>query len=215
MVDLRRLSGDGGGTPSSTDKVRFHTGRHAMPEDSLLKDLRRRMDGAVEVLRKEFGGLRTGRASASLLEPITVAAYGGTLPLNQVANVSVPEPRMITVQVWDRGMVKAVDKAIREAGLGLNPQTEGQVIRVPIPDLNEERRRELTRVTAKYAEQARVSVRNVRRDGVDMLRRREKDAEISQDQQRKLQQEVQHLTDDYVKRIDEALAQKDREILQV
>lgn len=122
---------------------------------------------------------------------------------------------MITVQVWDRAMVKAVDKAIREAGLGLNPQTEGQVIRVPIPDLNEERRRELTRVTAKYAEQARVSVRNVRRDGVELLRRQEKDSEISQDQQRKLQQEVQHLTDDYIKRIDEALAQKDREILQV
>ena len=186
-----------------------------MPEDALLRDLRRRMDGAVEVLRKEFGGLRTGRASASLLEPITVAAYGGTVPLNQLANVSVPEPRMITVQVWDRAMVKAIDKAIRESGLGLNPQTEGQVIRVPIPDLNEERRRELTRVTAKYAEQARVSVRNIRRDGVDMLRRREKEAEISQDQQRKLQQEVQHLTDDYVKRIDEALAQKDSEILQV
>jgi ribosome recycling factor len=186
-----------------------------MPEDTFLKDLRRRMDGAVEVLRKEFGGLRTGRASASLLEPVTVGAYGGTMPLNQLANVSVPEPRMITVQVWDRAMVKAVDKAIREAGLGLNPQTEGQVIRVPIPDLNEERRRELTRVTAKYAEQARVSVRNIRRDAVDLLRRREKDAEISQDQQRKLQQDVQHLTDEYVKRIDEALAQKDREILQV
>jgi ribosome recycling factor len=186
-----------------------------MPEDALLKDLRRRMDGAIEVLRKEFGGLRTGRASASLLEPITVAAYGGALPLNQVANVSVPEPRMITVQVWDRAMVKAVDKAIREAGLGLNPQTEGQVIRVPIPDLNEERRRELTRVAAKYAEQGRVAVRNVRRDGVDLLKRREKDAEISQDQLRRLQQEVQHLTDDYIKRIDQALAQKDTEILQV
>jgi ribosome recycling factor len=186
-----------------------------MPEDTFLKDLRRRMDGAVEVLRKEFGGLRTGRASASLLEPVSVGAYGGTVPLNQLANISVPEPRMITVQVWDRAMVKAVDKAIREAGLGLNPQTEGQVIRVPIPDLNEERRRELTRVTAKYAEQARVSVRNVRRDGVELLRRQEKDSEISQDQQRKLQQEVQHLTDDYIKRIDDALAQKDREILQV
>jgi ribosome recycling factor len=186
-----------------------------MPEDQLLTDLRRRMDGAIEVLRKEFGGLRTGRASASLLEPITVPAYGGTLPLNQVANVSVPEPRLITVQVWDRAMVKAVDKAIRESGLGLNPQTEGQVIRVPIPDLNEERRRELTRVSAKYAEQARVSVRNVRRDGIDVLKRREKDTDITQDQQRKLQQEVQHLTDDYIRRIDEALAQKDREILQV
>jgi ribosome recycling factor len=186
-----------------------------MPEDALLNDLRRRMEGALEVLRKEFGGLRTGRASAGLLEPITVAAYGGTMPINQLANVSVPEPRTITVQVWDRAMVKAVDKAIRESGLGLNPQTEGQVIRVPIPDLNEERRRELTRVTAKYAEQARVSVRNVRRDGVELLRRREKEADISQDQQRKLQQEVQHLTDEYIKRIDETLGQKDREILQV
>jgi ribosome recycling factor len=186
-----------------------------MAEDALLKDLRRRMDGAVEVLRKEFGGLRTGRASASLLDPITVAAYGGMMPLNQLANVNVPEPRMITVQVWDRAMVKAVDKAIRESGLGLNPQTEGQVIRVPIPDLNEERRRELTRVAAKYAEQARVSVRNIRRDGVELLRRREKEAGISQDQQRKLQQDVQHLTDEYIKRIDEALAQKDGEILQV
>jgi len=186
-----------------------------MTEDSLLTDLRRRMDGASEVLRKEFGGLRTGRASASLLEPVTVSAYGGTLPINQLANVSVPEPRMVTVQVWDRAMVKAVDKAIREAGLGLNPQTEGQVIRVPIPDLNEERRRELTRVSAKYAEQARVSVRNVRRDGIEVLRRREKGAEISQDEQRKLQHEIQNLTDDYIRRIDEALAQKDKEILQV
>jgi ribosome recycling factor len=186
-----------------------------MPEDPLLIDLRRRMDGALDVLRKEFGGLRTGRASASLLEPIIVPAYGNTMPLNQVANISVPEPRMITVQVWDRAMVKAVDKAIREAGLGLNPQTEGQVIRVPIPDLNEERRRELTRVSAKYAEQARVSVRNVRRDGIDVLKRREKETDITQDQQRKLQQDVQHLTDDYIRRIDEALAQKDREILQV
>jgi ribosome recycling factor len=186
-----------------------------MPEDQLLTDLRRRMDGALEVLRKEFGGLRTGRASASLLEPITVPAYGGTLPLKQMANISVPEPRTITVQVWDRVMVKAVDKAIRESGLGLNPQTEGQVIRVPIPDLNEERRRELTRVSARYAEQARVSVRNVRRDGIDVLKRREKETDITQDQQRKLQQEVQHLTDDYIRRIDEALEQKDQEILQV
>jgi ribosome recycling factor len=186
-----------------------------MLEDSLLADLRRRMDGAIEVLRKEFGGLRTGRASASLLEPVTVSAYGGAMPITQLANVSVPEPRMITVQVWDRAMVKAVDKAIREAGLGLNPQTEGQVIRVPIPDLNEERRRELTRVSARYAEQARVSVRNVRRDGIEVLRRREKGAEISRDEQRKLQHEIQHLTDDYIRRIDDALTQKDKEILQV
>ena len=186
-----------------------------MAQEELLKDLRRRMDGALEVLRKEFGGLRTGRASTSLLEPVQVNAYGGMVPLNQVASVNVPEPRMISVQVWDRSVVKAVDKAIREAGLGLNPQTEGQVIRVPIPELNEERRRELTRVAAKYAEQARVSVRNVRRDGIEALRRLEKDGEIAQDEHRKLDREVQQLTDDHIKRIDETLAQKDKEILQV
>jgi len=186
-----------------------------MSEEPLLTDLRRRMDGALEVLRKEFGGLRTGRASASLLEPISVAAYGNTVPLNQVASINVPEPRLITVQVWDRGVVKAVDKAIRESGLDLNPQTEGQVIRVPIPDLNEERRRNLTRVAAKYAEDAKVSVRNVRRDGIEALRRQEKEGEIPQDEHRRLQREVQHLTDEIIKRIDEALTQKDREILQV
>jgi ribosome recycling factor len=186
-----------------------------MDQEELLKDLRRRMDGAIDVLRKEFGGLRTGRASASLLEPVVVPAYGGTVPLNQVASVNVPEPRMITVQVWDRGVVKAVDKAIREAGLGLNPQTEGQVIRVPIPELNEERRRELTRVAAKYAEDARVAVRKVRQHGMESLRRLEKDGEISQDEHRKLEKDIQHLTDDHIKRIDETLTQKDKEILQV
>jgi ribosome recycling factor len=186
-----------------------------MAQDELLNDLRRRMDGAIEVLHKEFGGLRTGRASASLLEPIMVSAYGGTVPLNQVASVNVPEPRMITVQVWDRGVVKAVDRAIREAGLGLNPQTEGQVMRVPIPELNEERRRELTKVAAKYAEDARIAVRKVRQHGIEALRRLEKDSEISQDEQRKLQHDVQLLTDDHIKRIDETLTQKDKEILQV
>jgi ribosome recycling factor len=186
-----------------------------MAQDELMNDLRRRMDGALDVLKKEFGGLRTGRASAGLLEPVQVPAYGGTVPLNQIANVNVPEPRMITVQVWDRAVVKAVDKAIREAGLGLNPQTEGQTIRVPIPELNAERRRELTRVAARYAEQARVSVRNVRRDGIEALRRLEKDGDISQDEQRKVQTDIQHLTDDQIKRIDEGLAQKDKEILQV
>lgn len=186
-----------------------------MAQEELLKDIRRRMDGAIEVLRKEFGGLRTGRASASLLEPVQVPAYGGTVPLNQVASVNVPEPRMITVQVWDRGVVKAVDKAIREAGLGLNPQTEGQTIRVPIPELNQERRKELTRVAAKYAEEARVAVRKVRQHGIEALRRLEKDSEISQDEQRKVQNDIQHLTDDHIKRIDETLAQKDKEILQV
>jgi ribosome recycling factor len=186
-----------------------------MAEDALLKDLRRRMEGAFEALRKEFSGLRTGRASASLLDPVMVEAYGNAMPLNQLATVSVPEPRMISVTVWDRAMAKAVDKAIREAGLGLNPQTEGAVIRVPIPDLTEDRRRELTKVAAKYAEQARVHVRNVRRDGLDPLKKQEKDGDISQDQHRKLQHDIQALTDEYIKKIDEALAQKDKEILQV
>jgi ribosome recycling factor len=186
-----------------------------MAEDALLKDLRRRMEGAFEALRKEFSGLRTGRASASLLDPVMVEAYGNAMPLNQLATVSVPEARMISVTVWDRAMAKAVDKAIREAGLGLNPQAEGAVIRVPIPDLTEDRRRELTKVAAKYAEQARVHVRNVRRDGLDPLKKKEKDGDISQDQHRKLQHDIQALTDEYIKKIDEALAQKDKEILQV
>lgn len=186
-----------------------------MADDALLKDIKRRMDGALEALRKEFGGLRTGRASASLLEPVMVEAYGNAVPLNQIANINVPEPRMITVNVWDRSMVKAVDKAIREAGLGLNPQSEGQTIRVPIPDLNEERRRELTRVAAKYAEATRISVRNVRRDGIETLRKQEKDGDISQDEQKKLEREIQSLTDEHIKRVDETLAQKDKEILQV
>jgi ribosome recycling factor len=186
-----------------------------MSEDPVIKDLRRRMDGALEVLRKEFAGLRTGRASASLLDPVVVEAYGNTMPLNQVGTVSVPEPRLIIVQVWDRGNVKATEKAIREAGLGLNPQTEGQTLRVPIPDLNEERRRELTKVAAKYAEQARVSVRNVRRDGLDLLKKQEKDHKIAQDQHRKLDKDIQALTDETIKKVDALLAQKDKEILQV
>ncbi len=183
--------------------------------EAVTKDLRRRMDGAFEVLRKEFGGLRTGRASASLLDPVHVEAYGADMPLAQCATVSVPEARMIAVQVWDRSMVKAVEKAIRDAGLGLNPQTDGQTVRVPIPDLNEERRKELVKVAAKYAEAARVAIRNVRRDGIDSLKRLEKDGELSQDELRKLQQEVQTLTDDFIKKVDELTAAKDREILQV
>src|SRR5580704_18186569 len=186
-----------------------------MSEDKIITDLRRRMDGAIEILRKEFGGLRTGRASASLLDPVHVEAYGNKMPLAQVGTVSVPEPRLLLVQVWDKGNAKATEKAIREAGLGLNPQTDGQTIRVPIPDLNEERRRELTKVAAKYAEQARISVRNVRRDGIETLRKQEKDGDISQDEQKKLEREIQHLTDDHIKRVDETLAQKDKEILQV
>jgi len=184
-------------------------------EDAQLKDMRRRMDGAIDALKKELSGLRTGRASPSLLENVVVNAYGGTMPLNQVGTVSAPEPRMLVVQVWDRGLAKAVDAAIREAGLGLNPQSEGQVIRVPIPPLSEERRKELIKVGHKYAEQARVSARNVRRDGLEALKKREKDREITQDQHRKLDKDVQHLTDETIKRIDETLASKEAEIMQV
>ena len=183
--------------------------------DGLTKDLKRRMEGALEALRKEFSGLRTGRASASLLDPVMVEAYGNSMPLNQCGTVSVPEPRMLLVSVWDKALLKPVEKAIRDAGLGLNPQADGQAIRVPIPDLNEERRRELIKVAAKYTEQARVSVRNVRRDGIDGLKKLEKDGEISQDEHRKVDKDIQHLTDEYIKRIDDALAQKDKEILQV
>jgi len=186
-----------------------------MSEEKVVTDLRRRMDSAFDVLRKEFSGLRTGRASANLLEPVHVEAYGNRMPLTQVGTVSVPEPRLLIVQVWDKGNVKATEKAIREAGLGLNPQTEGQTIRVPVPDLSEERRKELTRVAAKYAEQARVSVRNVRRDGLDLLKKQEKDSTITQDQHRKLEKDIQALTDATVKRVDDLLAQKDKEILQV
>lgn len=180
-----------------------------------LKDIERRMAGALEQLRKEFAGLRTGRASANLLEPVTVEAYGTTVPLNQVANVSVPEPRLITVQVFDRGTVKAVEKAIRDAGLGLNPQTEGSTIRVPIPELNQERRKELTKVAAKYAEQTRVSVRNVRRDAMDHVKKAQKDGDLSEDEQKVLAEKIQTVTDSHIKKIDEALASKEKDILQV
>jgi len=181
----------------------------------LKKDLKRRMDSAVEVLRKEFAGLRTGRASTALLDPVMVDAYGSMVPLNQVANVSVPEPRMITVQVWDKGTVKAVEKAIRDAGLGLNPAADGQTVRVPIPPLNEERRKELQKVAGKYAEQARISVRNVRRDGMDSLKKLEKDGVISQDEHRTHEKDVQAFTDETIKHLDEALAHKEKEIMQV
>ncbi|MGE0725798.1 MAG: ribosome recycling factor [Alphaproteobacteria bacterium] len=180
-----------------------------------LSEYRRRMDGALEVLKKEFAGLRTGRASADLLNPVQVEAYGQHMPISRVGTVNVPEPRLITVQVWDRGMVKAVDRAIRESGLGLNPQTEGQTIRVPIPDLTQDRRKELTKVAHKYAEQARVSVRNVRRDGMDHLKKLEKDGTISQDEHTKLGKDVQAMTDDHVKQIDGLLHTKEQDILQV
>jgi len=180
-----------------------------------LSALEKRMSGALDALKKEFSGLRTGRASASLLEPIQVDAYGSSMPLTQVGTISVPEPRMLTVQVWDRALVSHVDKAIREAGLGLNPMADGQLVRVPIPALNEERRNELKKIAHKYTEQARVAVRNVRRDGMEMLKKMEKDGALSQDDQRKTSEKVQQLTDGYIKKIDEALTHKEQEIMQV
>ena len=183
--------------------------------NDLMNELQRRMDGALEALRREFGGLRTGRASAHLLDPIVVKAYGSDMPLLQVGTVNVPEPRMITVQVWDRGLVQAVEKAIRDSNLGLNPQSDGQLIRLPIPELSQERRQELTKLAHKYAEQGRVAVRNVRRDGMDSLKKMEKDGKISQDEHRHQSEAVQKLTDDHIKKVDETLAAKEREILQV
>ncbi|HEY1145600.1 ribosome recycling factor [Allosphingosinicella humi] len=177
-------------------------------------DIQRRMHGAVEALKHDLAGLRTGRASVSLLDPVTVEVYGANMPLNQVATVSAPEPRMLSVQVWDRSNVSAVDKAIRSAGLGLNPITEGQNVRLPIPDLTEERRKELAKLAGSYAEKARVAVRNVRRDGMDSLKTDEKKNEISEDEHKRLETEVQKLTDETIKEIDAATAAKEKEILQ-
>ena len=178
-------------------------------------ELNRRMDGAVVTVKSELNGLRTGRASAALLDPVKVEAYGNVSPINQVGTVGTPEPRLITVQVWDKGLVKAVDKAIRDAGLGLNPQTDGQLIRVPLPELNEERRKELVKLAHKYAEAARVAVRNVRRDGMDALKKAEKDGKIGQDEHHKLGDELQKLTDGHIRDIDQALHGKEQEIMQV
>ncbi len=183
--------------------------------DARLNEFSRRMDGALEALRKEFGGLRTGRASANLLEPVHVSAYGNDMPLNQVGTVNVPEPRMITVQVWDRGLVGAVEKAIRDAGLGLNPMADGSTVRVPIPELSRERRQELSKIAHKYAEQARIAIRNVRRDGMDSLKKQEKDGKITEDEHHGLSDAMQKLTDEHVRKVDETLATKEKEILQV
>jgi ribosome recycling factor len=180
-----------------------------------LDDVSKRMKGAVASLKHEFGGLRTGRASASLLEPVVVEAYGSSMPITQVGTINVPEPRMISVQVWDRGMVQAVDKAIRSAGLGLNPMIDGSLIRVPIPQLTEERRKELGKIAHKYAEAARVAVRNVRRDAMDLLKKLEKDHHLGEDERKTQEDKVQKLTDQTIKDIDEALAAKDKEIMQV
>lgn len=183
--------------------------------DPDIDDLKRRMQGALDVLRHEFGGLRTGRASVSLLEPVTAEVYGAQMPLNQVGTIGVPEPRMLTVQVWDKSAVGAVEKAIRESGLGLNPAVDGQLVRVPIPELTEERRTELSKIAHKYAEQARIAVRHVRRDGMDKLKKMEKDGEISQDDHHLWSDEIQSLTDDMINKIDELLSVKDGEIMQV
>ncbi len=183
--------------------------------DILLKDLKRRMESALDVLQKDFGGLRTGRASTSLLDPIVVEAYGTRMPLNQIGTVSTPESRLLTVQVWDKSMVSAVEKAIRESGLGLNPAAEGQTVRVPLPDLSQERRQELVKIAKKYAETARIAVRNVRRDGMDILKNQEKNREISEDEHHQYSDEIQKLTDLYIKKIDEILATKEKDILTI
>ena len=173
------------------------------------------MQNAVDALHKEFVGLRTGRASTNLIEPITVEAYGSKMPMSQVGTVNAPDARLLTVQVWDKEMVKAVEKSIREAGLGLNPTVDGQIVRIPVPDLTEERRKELTKIAAKFAEQTRVSVRNVRRDAMDGLKKLEKDGEISEDEHHRHNKEIQDLTDSFVKKTDEMLAAKEADIMQV
>lgn len=180
-----------------------------------LPDLKRRMQGAVAALKHDLGSLRTGRASPSLVEPIHVDAYGQSLPMNQVATVSVPESRLLSVQVWDRGMVSAVEKAIRESDLGLNPQTEGQVIRLRIPEMNEQRRKEMVKVAHKYAEEARVAVRHVRRDGLDILKKLQKDGHIGEDDEKRQAGDVQKATDEAVSEVDSVLSAKEKEIMQV
>src|SRR4029078_2750025 len=187
----------------------------AQPSPFDAKEIKRRMHGAVEVLKHEFGGLRTGRAAISLVDPIHVDAYGASMPLNQVATVTVPEPRMLSIQVWDRGLVIAVEKAIRASNLGLNPQTEGQVIRLRMPDLTQERRKELVKVAHQYAEKARIAARNVRRDGMEHLKQLERAHLMSEDDHRHRAEEVQKMTDETVKEIDTTLHVKEGEIMQV
>ncbi len=177
-----------------------------------FKDLEKRMDGALSALKGEFSGLRSGRASASLLEPIIVDAYGAMMPINQVGSINVPEPRMISVQVWDKALVSAVDRAIRDAGIGLNPVVDGANVRVPIPPLTEERRRDLTKVAHKYAEQAKIAIRNVRREGMEAIKKAEG---VGEDDQKRQSEQVQKLTDAMIKRVDEALTAKEAEIMQV
>jgi ribosome recycling factor len=182
---------------------------------TLKDDLARRMDGALETLRREFGGLRTGRAHPGLLEPVKVTAYGQEMPLNQVGTIGAPEARMLTVQVWDKSMVSAVEKAIRESGLGLNPSADGMLVRIPIPQLTTQRREELAKTAHKYAEGARIAVRGVRRDGMEQVKGFEKKHEIGEDQAKTWSEEVQKLTDQYVKKVDDALTDKEKDIRQV
>ncbi|WP_374763922.1 ribosome recycling factor [Yunchengibacter salinarum] len=187
-----------------------------MAEEKLnMKDLERRMQGAIDSLRHEFAGLRSGRATTSLLDPVNVEVYGAVMPISQVGTLSVPEPRMLSVQVWDKNNVSSVEKAIRNAGLGLNPMVDGTTVRVPVPQLTEERRKEMVKVAHKYAEQGRVAIRNVRRDGMDTIKKMEKDKTISEDEAKQEGEKVQKLTDRYVADVDRMASEKEQEIMQV
>lgn len=201
------------------ERAATHAGKgkdSAMAQANLdLDDIKRRMQGAISTLKHDLSGLRTGRASAALVEPINVDAYGQNTPLNGVATISVPEPRLLSIQVWDRSLVQKVEKAIRDSNLGLSPTTEGQTLRIRIPELNEQRRKELVKVAHKYAEDARIAVRHVRRDGIDTLKKMLKDSTISEDDERRLEGEVQKATDGAVREVDTALASKEKEIMQV
>ena len=184
-------------------------------DDLDLVDLERRMEGALTSLSREFQGLRTGRASTQLLDSVTIEAYGASMPISQIATVSVPEPRMLSVQVWDKENTKIVEKAIRDSNLGLNPQVDGQLLRIPLPDLSEERRQELSKIAAKYAENAKIAVRNVRRDGMDTTKKMEKDGDVSQDDRHIYDEEIQTITNKSINKIDELLSSKEVEIMQV
>jgi ribosome recycling factor len=180
-----------------------------------INDIHRRMDGAINSFKHDLGGLRTGRASASLLDPITVDAYGSPTPINQVANVTVPEARMLSVSVWDKALVGKVERAIRDSGLGLNPITDGMLLRIPLPELNEQRRKELVKIAHQYAESARVAIRHVRRDGLDHLKKQEKDGDLGQDESRASGDKVQKMTDEFIADVERLLHQKEAEIMQI
>ncbi len=186
-----------------------------LTEKLKLEDLKRRMEGAINAFSHDLAGLRTGRASVNMIDQITVDAYGSKMPIEQVGTISVPEPRTISIQVWDKGLVISVEKSIQESGLGLNPQTDGQLVRIPVPELNEERRQELIKIAGKYAEQSRISIRNIRRDGMDSIKAMEKNSEIGKDESVSLSSNVQNLTDEHIKKIDETLLNKEQEIKQV